>query len=115
MRLALLQDLESSLRASEQAIVSRKVEQLEQATAEQAELHRRLDHLPAPDAESISPESMAAHRRVLAAGRILSVLLKRAQQRLRMLANLVAGTQTEYRPAAAGPGVLVHAPAVEEE
>lgn len=115
VRQALLSDLESSLRLSQQAILARDLEKLEGATEKQAQLHRRLHMLPALEEESASSGVVEAHRRVLALGRVQGALLMRAEQRLRMLANLIAGSQAEYRPAASGAGILVQVPAAKEE
>ena len=97
LRLALLTDLELSLRASERAILSRDVAGLERATDEQANLGRRLVLLPVRGG-AFSPTVMEAQRRVLGLGRVQGALLERAQRRLRVLANWMAGPQAEYRP-----------------
>lgn len=105
LRLALLNDLESSLRASEQAILARDVARLERATEEQANLHRRLVMLPVRGS-SFSPAVREAQQRVLDLGRVQSALLERARQRLRMLANWIAGPEAQYRAVSANSAVL---------
>lgn len=113
LRLALLGDLESSLRASGQAILSRDVAKLERVTEEQAVLNRRLLLLP-PEVGRVSPAATSAHRRVLALVRIQSALLQRAVYRLRVLANWIAGTRAEYRPVS-GNSAVVASVSVEED
>lgn len=105
LRLALLNDLESSLRASEQAILARDVARLERATEEQTSLHRRLVMLPVRGS-SFSPAVREAQQRVLDLGRVQSALLERARQRLRMLANWIAGPEAQYRAVSANSAVL---------
>jgi hypothetical protein len=106
LRLALLADLESSLRSTEQAILARDVAGLERATDEQANLHRRLVLLPV-HGSPFSAAVMEAQRRVLQLGQVESALLERAQQRLRMLANWLAGPEAEYRAVSGKAAVLV--------
>ena len=105
LRLALLNDLESSLRSTEQAILGRDVERLERATEEQANLHHRLVMLPMRGS-SFSPAVREAQQRVLDLGRVQSALLERARQRLRMLANWIAGPEAQYRAVSAHSAVL---------
>lgn len=105
LRVALLGDLESSLRETEQAILARDVARLERATDAQANLQRRLVLLPVRRS-SVSPAVKEAELRVLRLGQIESALLGRAQQRLRMLANWMAGPEAQYRAVSANSAVL---------
>jgi flagellar biosynthesis/type III secretory pathway chaperone len=106
--LALLHDLETSLQASQQALLARDLPRLEQLTREQNALRRDLVALwtaakTLPTKTSISEDSLALELRTSAArvlhlGRIQLALLDRAQRSLRALSRLIAGPQASYGP-----------------
>lgn len=127
--LALLDNLESTLVASRQALLARDVVRLEQLTDEQAQLLRELAKLlalgvgPHPDgplagasAAIILEPARQAAQRVLRLARIQHVLLERAQRSLRVLSHCLAGPQALFEPASRA---LVHyspaAPSVSED
>jgi len=116
--LLLLADLESSLRASQRALLARDLALLERLTDEQFHLQQRLALLPVTRSGSCLDESpatavdtsmnsavIAAHRRLLHLGRVHGALLDRAQQRLRTLARFLADPQAPYGPAPGGAGI----------
>lgn len=120
--LALLHQLETSLQASQRALLCGDVAGVELGTVEQRRLqaaleplwrrnrnHLRSDGLQEQDAPSRSiPESAteladelrAALIRVLHLGRVQAILLGRAQRSLVVLGNLLAGAGANYGPAA---------------
>jgi hypothetical protein len=121
LHLQLLAELASSLEGSRHALLSGDVGQLEQLTVEQAMLWARI--LPLAEAEDkrahnagVQPDAgaalLAAEKRILHLARVQQALLRRAGQRSRILANLLAGTDSEYAPAAQNHGVDCHDPGV---
>jgi hypothetical protein len=122
LHLQLLAELASSLEGSRHALLSGDVGQLEQLTVEQALLWARIlplaeaDHKRAPagvQAEAGGRSALLnAEKRILHLARVHEALLRRAGQRSRILANLLAGTDSEYAPAAQNHGVDCHDPGV---
>ena len=121
LHLQLLAELASSLEASGHALFCGDVGQLEQLTVEQALLWARI--LPLAEAEDkrthnagVQPDAgaasvlLAAQERILHLARVQQAILRRAGQRSRILSNLLAGTDSEYAPAAQNQGVDCHAP-----
>lgn len=114
--LALLHELEESLKASQWALLALDVETTESCTREQIRLRRGLEALlrnPAPtvtisrrekvrlDLNQTSPslyELRAAGKRVQHLARVQAALLRRSQQFLCVLANCVAGPEAVYGP-----------------
>ena len=92
---ALLGELESSLAASQRALLARDVVSLDRATREQIRLRRALEILCAQKIVS-APELRGAQQRVLHLGRVQAALLVREQRWLTVLANLVAGPEASY-------------------
>ena len=114
--LALLADLETNLRSSQAALLSRDVVRIEQLTAEQMELRRAWSaFLHPPDARVSEHEDIfvgapsdavgAAQARILHLGRVQSTLLRRALQSLRVISHLLAEPQSGYVPPPAGRGI----------
>jgi uncharacterized protein with NRDE domain len=99
-RLLLLRALETSLRASHEAILARDLAGLQLLTAEQATLQHKLATRAPEDsaagAASVSSALYDAHWRALQMGRIQSALLRRALQSLRTLAHLLASRSSAY-------------------
>ena len=99
-RLAVLHELEASLKATQKALLTCDVAELDEATREQVQLHQSL----ATFADSVSyaseadPELRLAEKRVLGLGRLQIALLTRARRSLKITANLVARTQGNYAP-----------------
>jgi hypothetical protein len=94
-RLALLLELEASLRQSQRALLSRDIETFEELTRKQELLAHTFNALSEKDrlpSDSIS----AAARRVLQLGRIQIALLGRAHSSLRLVANLLTGAGSDY-------------------
>jgi hypothetical protein len=125
--LVLLHEMETSLEASQRALLRGDAAGMETGTREQRRLQRALELLwamdrsrscpddpknigraaeisfprPAPESMSeLSGELRAAQLRVLHLGRVQAVLLRRAQQSLVVLGNMLAGTGASYSPAA---------------
>ncbi len=99
--LALLRELESSLEASRKALLNRDLAGLEQATREQARLHRALENLPLATSlgrRPLSAELQAARKRVLHLGLVQWALLERAGRWLRTLERLASGPGASYGP-----------------
>lgn len=94
-QLALLSDLEISLRASQQAVLGRDLEGLQRMTAEQARLRQTLAAMATSAADS---SVRAAQQRVLHAGRVQLLLLGHAQRWLEVLTNVLAGSGAPYVP-----------------
>lgn len=110
MLLALFEDLEGNLLASQRALVSGDLNQLEECTREQALLARRLADLL--DSAAVAPpgrasssemrrEVRAAQLRILHLGRVHLALLARRKQGLRTLCHRIAGPHSLYCPPAA--------------
>jgi hypothetical protein len=115
---ALLADLENSLRSSQAALLSRDVVRIEQLASEQAELRHALSaFFDAPDRRIYEWEVTfsgargdavrATQARVLRIGRVQAALLRRAQQSLGTISRLLAGPQAGYGPPAGGQGIVV--------
>lgn len=104
--LALLTELEASLQASQQGLLSCDVARVERSTREQIRLCRALGILWSGNAGAsgmqcdlaLAAELRSAQRRVLHLGRVQAALLRRAQRWLRMLSNLTAGPEAGYLP-----------------
>jgi hypothetical protein len=101
----LFSNLESSLRASQQALLHHDVARLERLTAEQSLLAHSLAvyrQRSIADGNKIPslflPELRERATRVLHHGRVVEALLGRAQRFLRVIANLAAGTGASYAP-----------------
>jgi hypothetical protein len=113
-RLAIVTELETSLRASQQALLTRDLDGIEQGMREQKRLERAFailqpepisnshDRTLLPAAASCDPklagELRAAATRVLHLGRVQAALLRRARQSLTVLSNLLAGPEAGYGP-----------------
>jgi hypothetical protein len=114
--LAMLRELEISLAASQRPLLSGDVTALELEIARQirlfhwieGQLDGQIDTLTG-DSETIA-EMRAVSARVRHLGRVQSALLARASQRLRMIANVVAGPQALY--AASATRCAAHSTAV---
>ena len=102
VRLRILSDLETSLRAAQRALLERNLVQIEQLTNEQRTLRNALGaHLAENKIEpDLSPVFAGAAARVLQLGRVQAALLSRARQSLRTLSHVMAGTQVDYGPPA---------------
>ncbi len=109
-----LRELESSILASNQALLARDLPGIERLNYEQAGLLQSLDVFLSASPQTRNPELAAAlnaaAKRVLQLTRIQQALLARAQRWLIILTNLSAGTGASYRPpshprapSAAGP------------
>ncbi len=114
--LSLWRELETSLLASQNALLSGDLARLEQLTGEQASLQCKLSLVLRPHAaqrqtgteggvDSPAPISLSravrsAQMRVLHLGRVQIALLARRQQGLRILRHRMAGLQTLYGPPA---------------
>jgi len=113
--LALLQELEASLEATQQAVLARDWAGLDQGTREQMRLHRAFKTVwaqfethppgiaengrgPLEQEPQLAAELRAAGKRVLDLGRVQRALLVRAERSLRMMANLLAGPGSSYSP-----------------
>ena len=100
--IALLRELESSLCASQQALLMRDLAGLERSQGEQIGLRKSLDLLPhdawQPRDQGLAAALGSSVLRVRQQARVQDALLNRAQRWLRILANLVAGTEANYVP-----------------
>jgi len=114
--LALLADLETNLRSSQAALLSRAVVRTEQLTAEQAELRHGLSTFLRPADARVSEHNgifvgarsdavAAAQAGILHLGRVQSALLRRALQSLRVISHLLAEPQSGYGPPLADRGI----------
>jgi hypothetical protein len=106
-QLGLLADLEASLGASQQAVLSRDLQRLEQLTAEQQRLRQALalalERDPFHGTLELAPDALttavrSAQERVLHLGRVQLLLLAHAQRSLQVLSHLLAGPQAPYAP-----------------
>lgn len=107
-QLGLLRHLEASLGASQQAVLSRDLQRLEQLTAEQHRLRQALalalQRDPFHGTQERAPDSAlttavrSAEERVLHLGRVQLLLLAHAQRSLQVLSHLLAGPQAPYTP-----------------
>lgn len=111
---ALLCDLEASVRASQKALLSRNLADIERLTSEQRELRDALSVFFSEDGGSrkakLTPAVRAIAARVLALGRLQSGLLARAQRRVHALSSLRGATQFACGPMdrnfAVQPGIV---------
>ena len=98
----LLAELEASLIASHQALLTRDLNRLERLTADQRRLGQSLSLLYADANHSTVGTSdlsvPAARERVLHLGRVQKILLLRARNSVRVLFNVLNGPQAAYRP-----------------
>jgi hypothetical protein len=102
---ALLEELASSLEASQKAVLSGDLRSLQQETREQARLHRALQILwNSGRPIATVPQLRARQQRVLDLGRVLQALLARRQRWLRTLAHLAAGPGAIYGPPSPAAG-----------
>jgi len=106
-KLALLSDLETSLRASRRALLAGDFETLELTTSDQRRFHAALVVLGGGTKVGEAPASSGPFQElalqvrgkqveVLALGQVQAALLVRARQWLRILENLVAGPEQSY-------------------
>jgi len=106
--LAWMGELEASLKVSHEALLKLDLARIEYRTSEQASLMGKLDavrkqsedgalglaaHAPGP-----ARELRACGTRILEAARLQSALLARAQGKLRVLGNMLAGPGADYGP-----------------
>jgi hypothetical protein len=117
-RLALMGELEASLHGSRKALLALDLAGIERGTCEQAGLVRELHELlrgktalsanaragesgmsasVAPTAE-LKKQLRASAKRILELARLQAALLSRARWKLRVLANMLAGTSSTYGP-----------------
>jgi hypothetical protein len=110
--LALLTQMETSLKTSQQALMARDLDGIEQGIRKQTDLQNALALLWSGDGHprEATPaltrgptredtrELRAAAARVLHVGRVQVLLLRRAQRSLTTVANLLAGPQASYDP-----------------
>ncbi len=136
--LALLAELERSLLAGQQALLSRDVVRVEQATHDQIRGQRALAILWSREAagpEASDPGAPAtappyrlpncdvavaaalrsAQMRVLALGRVQAALVSRAQRWGRTVSNLLAGPEASYVPPAWPPASRIASQEKEQE
>lgn len=115
--MALLADLENSLRSSQAVLLSRDVVRIEELASEQFGLRHALSaYLHSLDARIYGHETAfpgargdavrAAQERVLHLGRVQAALLRRAQQSLLTISHLLAGPESGYGPPAGGQGIV---------
>lgn len=127
-QLRLLGHLAESLKASQQALLAHDRARLDRLTAEQTLLCQQLslaatettqkgcgEHLGSGSEAAPSAEIVAAHQRVLHLGRVQQFLLQRAQQSLRVIANLISGTRSGYVPAPGNRGIELRPLSLDEE
>jgi hypothetical protein len=106
----LLSELETSLASAQKALLSGDLDRLELHTRVQIRLLEsfrtcwtrpphtvnRPDITHAPENPAVAAELSVCASRIQHLGRVQSALLARASQRLRMIANLLAGPQAAY-------------------
>lgn len=97
-RLALMHELQASLAQSRQAVVALNLPAMDQGTREQWRLSRKLQaeiqgqaHLPERTQELVRSEYG-----VMQALRLQAALLAKAQRKLQVLRNTLAGSATNY-------------------
>lgn len=101
-----MEELEASLLGSHRALLALDLAGMEQRTREQADLIgkfnaiRRQSGDAAPGLPAHTPgwekEFQRSRRRILEAVRLQAALLARAQSKLRVLANMMAGPSIDY-------------------
>ena len=105
--LALCEELESNLLASQQALVSGDLSWLEELTGKQLLFERKLANLLASareappvtaDSAEMQCKMRAAQLRILHLGRVHMALLARRQRSLRTLRHRMAGRESFYGP-----------------
>jgi len=110
--LQLLRELADRVESSTQAVVSGDVARLEAGTAEQCRLWQKIVSLPPEPGHGADPawppEVVDAQQRLLHLGRVQRALLRRSQQCLRAVCNLLAGPHSGYAPMAGEAGVELH-------
>jgi hypothetical protein len=105
--LAVLCELEASLQASRKALLALDLAAIERGTSEQAGLIREFAALLRQSGENVRPGLSAGTperretfqqnaQRILEAARLQAALLARAQRKLRVLANMLAGPSVIY-------------------
>jgi hypothetical protein len=115
-RRALLRELEASLEGSRKALLALDLAGIERGTREQEGLLREFEavlrhrmngaaHAPEPEGEpgpepepEPEEETRRSGNRILEAARLQAALLVRAQCKLRVLANMLAGPSVTYGP-----------------
>jgi hypothetical protein len=96
--LQLLAELEGSLQVGQKALLNGDLAVMERSTCEQARLQHGLADLVMRDSVNRGAKSVHdAQARVLHLGRVQAALLVRAQLRLRIIANLLAGAEGNDR------------------
>lgn len=104
--------LRASLDASQKAILAGDLVVLEESTREQVLLSQALEPLLPYDSPTEKQDSSSqgtlrsAARRMMHGCRVQAALLERGQRRLRVIFNLVAGTEATYCPCADGAAWL---------
>jgi hypothetical protein len=102
--LPLLAQMEASLKASQQALMSRDLTAIEQGIREQTDLQKAFARLLATEGHprevpgEITRELRTAAARILELGRVQVLLLRRGQRSLKMMASLLAGPASNYGP-----------------
>ena len=107
--MALLHQLEASLRDGQAALLRRDLNGLKRSTENQKTLYQTLTALPGgfaslafgDDAEQTSKDVLI---RIFRIGQLQAKLLARAQRALIVFANLMAGAGSNYGPARMHPG-----------
>jgi len=104
--LAWMEELEASLIGSYKALLALDLAAIERGTREQVGLVGKFQtarrqsggpfRLPGPP--GLGRELRRSGKKVLAAARLQSALLARAQTKLRVLANMLAGPSVDYGP-----------------
>jgi len=102
----ILSDLEASLRSSQLALLAGDLARLEQLTAEQSSLARRLADLWREATASLLSGELETARRVLRAGLVQQALLRRAERSLRLIFHLMAGSSATYVPVSASSATV---------
>lgn len=105
-RLALLQQLEASLAHSHRALITLDLAAIQQGTRDQLTLCRNLaveirqSHVAegrdATESSQLSQELRRSEWNVLQAARLQAALLKRAQRKLVVIENMLAGAERNY-------------------
>jgi hypothetical protein len=119
-QLALITQIENGLHATQNALLSRNVEDLERATQELRRLQGQLKQLvdggcergsssileggvfplsPTTDIRQLAREVRIAQARALHLGRVQIALLERAKRSLTVISYLIAGRAASYGPA----------------
>jgi hypothetical protein len=118
LALMLMRDLEASLGAGRKALQSLDLAGIEGETREQLRLVRKLEAVlprnaapPARCSPELEEELTRCCKRILQAVRLQAALLARAQYKLRVLANMLAGRSFIYSRPEARTGALPLAPA----